>query len=255
MTRTLEETLQFIDTASTAALASLLTHSRMKLVRCISHICFLTTCLKFNLRPHFISFQQRTPERSLRARIENSIYQKTLDAEKRYHYSERAKLKCICDYAPDKLGILMDPHQLDHLLISITNREDNLHKDLCSTKREKLETLSMEASKDAFRPSTAPDRPSSDQMFAPPLMNLSGTFFSDAETTLLRRVKKFAINPFMKRSNVHALLLTDLGAGLRSDTRLNSSRFSQLISDALNQACRHSSPEYSAFASLHTKKA
>ena len=84
-------------------------------------------------------------------------------------------------------------------------------------------------------------------------MNLSGTFFSDAETTLLRRGKKFAMNPFMKRSNDHTLLLADLGAGLHSDTRLNSSRFSQLISDALNQACRPSSPEYSAFASIQKK--
>jgi hypothetical protein len=190
------------------------------------------------LRPQFISFKLIIPNQSTKLRVENLVYQKTIDSERQRHYCEWEKLSYICQHAVNKLEELMLPEDLNQLLRSIDRRQNNLYNALCSKKYTKLravlETSNLPDSKPMRKPSRA---------FAPPQVNLTDVSFSESETTLLKRGKQFAIKPQMKRSITQSILLADLGTGLRTDSCLNSNYFSRLINDTLVSSTTHPLPK------------
>lgn len=235
MARTYEESIHLIATASTAKLTSFYRREEEKYTRCSSSIHFVTTCQKFGLRPSFVSYRINSNSPSLKNRLATSLQQKWLDAVRRSLHAKNAMSADLIKRAQDRLHTLMPHQDVVELITTSANRQKRLKSLLHQTKLAKLKKLVEEK----FRSSKPVPKPD----FAPPLINLTSTTFTEKELELLNKGRKLAILPVNKRNTFEATVLADLACGLRGDARLNCQRTVKLLEKMTSQMSKATIPQ------------
>ena len=107
MARSFESSLLLINNASIAYLSSLFIRQKLKIVRCLSHISFLFTCMRFHLRPKFINFELCAPKCSTTNRLSQWLIKKWLDTERRRWHANRDKASALAYLASTRLSFLL----------------------------------------------------------------------------------------------------------------------------------------------------
>ena len=237
MVCTMEENINLINIATTAKLSSLLLKVKLKTIKCASHINFLSTCLRFHLRPTFCKFKILAPNNSSILCLSDWIVHKWIDIERRKWYDEKEKSSKLTLPTTNRLLAFMLPHDLQQLLDTIKIKEKALFSSLRKTKLRKLRTLSSYQHRTyQVTPNRNPSQTSvnsnqvalnqnlaqctsafSSRNFAERFINLSPINFTESELDLLKKGKKFALPPVSKANSLPSILGADIAYGIRSD--------------------------------------
>ena len=109
MTRTHEESITYIDNASTTSLSSFLKKTVVKLTKTISHISFIRTFISFKL--------------TQRARMENWLTHKCLDSEHRIWFCNEAKQQDLLRRSAHRLSDLLNPNDFLQLRDTVSTSQ------------------------------------------------------------------------------------------------------------------------------------
>jgi len=153
----------------------LFTRTALKLIRVMSHISFVTTCLKFNLRPAFVAFRISFTSSTRRKRLKHWLNRKWLNSEWRSWYFKKAVSQDLLHCASTRLASLLPPEDFQLLLTRNHRRQCKFHAILYNLKLNKLRCLSA-----SVQQSTIAEQ----SPFADPVINLSCHTFTHDETKL-----------------------------------------------------------------------
>lgn len=227
-----EDSILFINTASTAALSSYYSRTNLKMTKCISHIGFVSTCLKFGLKPDFISFTLNIHSASDRNRTAILITKKWLDTQRRSFYAKKTMLQNLIDRTESKLSKMIPIDQFQRLQNYVEERQTILFNELRNKKLKKLKRLSLQTPDfSGTYKSTTTQHSNPKYVFPPPFINLTETKLSDCELSLLNKGPKFSVYPIDKQSSLTARIVSDLATGLQGDVRLNTEKVRKIIYD------------------------
>ena len=144
----------------------------LKLIRVMSNISFVTTCLKFNLWPAFVAFRISSTSSTRRKRLEHWLNWKWLDSERRSWYFKKVVRQDLLHRASTRLASLLPPEDFQLLLTRTQRRQCKLHAILYNVKLNKLRCLSA-----SVQQSTIAEQ----SPFADPVINLSSHTFTHDE--------------------------------------------------------------------------
>lgn len=194
-----------------------------------------------------------------RSRIIDWVYPKWLDCERRTLHCKKAMLEDLLIRARDRLESTLPAIKFEQLMYSTENRQYTLFNKLQVVKRKKLKLLVAKKEKSSLQQRSSLHQrvqqsktPSISPGFAPSFLNLSTIHFSEQEIELLSRGKKHSTLPRVKDDSIVAIILSDMAAGLRADTRLNSTRVTGIINQIAIDISR-SSPDTRLVKSISKK--
>lgn len=261
--RSFESSLHLINDASTATPSSLFIRYRLKIVRALSQISFLSTCIHFRSCSKFIAFRLYAPWNSITMRVSEDITKKW--RTNREKTSSRLRL-----------ATLLDPDDYDDHLRFCASKKLSLASALRKNKLKKLKLLTQmpPASAPATRfstklknsklitqgppESTSASRPRSSDpnshQFADSFMNLSNVQFTTEELDLLRKRKKFGLPQVFKTKQLKSILVADIASDVgNNDHRVNLVALNSLVNDVPRAISNSSLPYLSLVRSISSK--
>ena len=215
-TRNLQDIISTFEQAPTAKLSFLFRKYRKKFILSSSHIFFISECLRYKLKPNFITFKIHSQYYGTRKRLEEWIVTKWLDTERRRWHAKKDLYSRLMYHVHMKLNNACTYMEMQSLLQEVREEEAILIRTLAIKKEQKIASLLQ--SQYHNRPDNNSNTASTEK-FAPKVINLSSASFTKEETKVLELGPKYGIPPPLNQQKLRDIVIADITATVGNDTR------------------------------------